>query len=180
MNADGSDQGQVTNAEGGMPVFADNDWIYYQHGVARSLWRVSTDGKKQEPVFETRPYRGSFAFSPTGTRAASFAMRNERPAVIIISIPEGRELDSYALADGKGRYELAWLPDESAIAYSLSDSEGETNSLWIQSLAGGEPRRSGDLGHEEIAFLSFVPEADSIAFAQGGWKHDLVILGGFR
>jgi Tol biopolymer transport system component len=180
MKSDGSDQRRLTREVGGIPMFATVDWVYYQHGADRTLWRVAVEGGKEEEICRTKPYRGPYVFSPTGTRAAFVDLRANRPTVVIISIPDGNELASFKLADGKGRFEIAWLPDETGIGYTLADEEGGPNSLWIQPIDGGAPRRTVNLGSEEIGLLSFSPGPDSITFAQGGWKHDLVLLSGFR
>jgi Tol biopolymer transport system component len=161
-------------------VFAADDWIYYQHGIDRTLWRVSPDGGSEEQVLNVKPYSGRFVFSPTGTRAAFVDGRSGTPTVTIISIPSGRELASLELVSGKGRLELAWLPDESAIAYTSSELEGELHTLWFQSIEGGPPQSAATLGEEEIRFLAFTPHPDSIAFVQGGWKHDMVLLSGLQ
>jgi Tol biopolymer transport system component len=48
MNDDGSNQAQITFKEGGYPIFVSPDgcWVYYYHGVKRTLWRVSTKGAR--------------------------------------------------------------------------------------------------------------------------------------
>ena len=119
-------------------------------------------------------------FSPTGTQVAFLELRAEKPTIAVMSIPDGRMLISLEPADGKGRFELAWLRDESAIAYTLSEVEGEANTLWIQSVDGGPPLRAANLGDEEISFLSFTAQPDSVAFIHGGWKHDVVMLSGLQ
>lgn len=180
MNADGSDQRILTRTNGGMPMFASDDWIYYQHGIDRTLWRVSPDGEKEEQVLKIKPYTGPFVFSRTGTRVAYVDRMGGKRSIKILSIPEGRELANFELVDGKGRLELAWLPDESAVAYTSSALEGETNTVWIQQTGGGPPRLAATLGDEEIRSLAFTPQGDSLVFVQGSWKHDMVLLSGLE
>ncbi len=180
MKPDGSGQIQVTTDHGGMPLFAAKGWVYYQHARDRTLWRVSIDVGTEEPVLERKPYRGPFAFSPSGTHAAFVELIEGKLSMVIASIPGNGETRSFELVDGKGRFELAWLPNETAVAYTLSDLEGEANILWIQPLDGGAPYKMADLGDEEIIFLSFLPQTDSIALAQGRWKHDAVMLSGLQ
>jgi hypothetical protein len=64
---------------------AAKGWVYYQHGVDRTLWRVASDGRTEEPVYIFKPHMGPFVFSPTGDRAALVDLRAEKPAVVIIS-----------------------------------------------------------------------------------------------
>jgi Tol biopolymer transport system component/DNA-binding winged helix-turn-helix (wHTH) protein len=180
MKPDGTEQTQVTTRNGGMPLYARDGWVYYQHATDRTLWRVSIEGGVEESVLNRKPYRGPFVLSPTGGRAAFIELRDAKPTLVIASIADGSEAGSFDLVEGKGRFELAWLPDESAVAYTLSDFEDETNTLWLQPIGGGPPSRTADLGDEEIIFLSFTPEKDSIAFTQGRWSHDVVMLSGLQ
>jgi len=42
----GSNQTQITFKEGGFPIFVspEGSWIYYHHGLQKTLWSVSTKG----------------------------------------------------------------------------------------------------------------------------------------
>ena len=179
MNADGSDQTQVTKTNGGFPLFADGDWVYYQHEVDRTLWRVSRHSQVEQIVLNREPSRGLFVLSPSGSQAAFVETRNSTPHMVIVSIPDGRELRSAPLADGTGRLELAWVPDESAVAYAVPASD-RTNTLWIQPVNGDPPYQSANLDGDPIIYLSFSSDPDSVAFVQGRWKHDFAMLTGLQ
>jgi DNA-binding winged helix-turn-helix (wHTH) protein/Tol biopolymer transport system component len=71
MKSDGSDQSQLTSKEGGYPFFVspDGKWVFYHHGVDRTLWRVSTQGGDEELVLNKRAI--FFAISPD-TRDVAF------------------------------------------------------------------------------------------------------------
>ena len=179
MKADGSDQRQLTNVNGGFPLYADREWVYYQHEIDRTLWRVSSEKGVEERVLDKAPTRGPFVFSPSGGKAAFVGTRSDRSSVVVVSIPDGRELESFPLVDGKGRYELAWLPDESGVAYSMSEPES-TNALWIQPLTAAAPYQSAEVEGDPIIFLSFTSEMDTFAYVQGTWQHDIVMLSGLQ
>jgi Tol biopolymer transport system component len=178
MNADGSNQTQVTNVHGGFPLFATVDWVYYQHEVDRTLWRVSRDSGAEEIVLNRAPSRGPFVFSSSGRQAAFIEIRKSKPHMVIVSIPSAHELRSTPLVDGTGRVELAWLPDESAVAYTMSGDR--TNAVWIQPVNGDPPRQSANLDGDPILCLSFPSDADSVTFVQGRWKHDFAMLTGLQ
>jgi Tol biopolymer transport system component len=178
MKADGSDQTQITKINGGIPMYADTQWVYYTHGLDRTLWRVSVTTGVEELVMNKAPGRGRFVFSPGGDLVAYIDLRDGKPVMVIDSIPDGAELRSATL-DDTGRIELAWVPDESAVAYSISQPDG-TNTLWIQPMDGSERYRSADLGEDQVIYLSFLTEKDSIGYVQGRWKHDFVMLTGFQ
>ena len=78
-----------------------------------------------------------------------------------------------------GRLELAWVPDESAVAYTVPSSE-RTNTLWIQPVNGDPPYQSGNPDGDPIISLSFSSDPDSVAFVQGRSKHDFAMLTGLR
>ena len=52
MNPDGSNQTQITREAGGYPIFIspDGEWVYYQHGLNRTLWRASLRTSEEQPV----------------------------------------------------------------------------------------------------------------------------------
>jgi DNA-binding winged helix-turn-helix (wHTH) protein/Tol biopolymer transport system component len=179
MKVDGSDQSQMTKVEGGFPLFADREWVYYQHGIDRSLWRVSVRNEAEELVFEKAPADGPFVFAPSGRQTAFVDTRGERASVVVISIPDGKELKSFPLADGKGRVELAWLPDESAFGYTISNTEG-ASAFWMQPMDGSPPYQSGEIEGDPIIFLSFGSNTNSVAFVQGFFRHDVVMLSGLQ
>ncbi len=185
MNADGSSQTQITDKEGGMPIFASPDgrWIYYHHGLQRTLWRVSTKGGEAEQlVLNKAEYR--FAFSPDGTRVAFSERQGEEKSIRIISLPSGRIIKTIKYSDKYAEYgdglELDWMPDGNSLVYVWADNELDNHTLWLQPLDAGMPQKIADLGDEEINSLAISPDGKSLAVVQGGWKHDAVLLKGLR
>ena len=84
MNADGSNQTQITFKEGGSPIFVslDGRWVYYQHALQSMLWRASTEGGEEQIVLNKERY--SFAFSPDGARVAFSERRVGETSIVIV------------------------------------------------------------------------------------------------
>ncbi|MBA4183625.1 MAG: PD40 domain-containing protein [Acidobacteria bacterium] len=185
MNHDGSNQTQITQKEGGYPIFVSPDgrWIYYHHGLQRTLWRASTKGGEEEQlVLNKEKYR--FAFSPDGTRVAFSERQGEETSIIIASLADGRTLKTFKYQDKYVEYgaglELDWMPDGKSLAYVWADNELDHYTLWRQPLDAETPQKIADLGDEGINSLAFSPDGESFAVVQGGWKHDAVLLKGLR
>ena len=70
MNSDGSNQVQLTNGEGGYPIFVTPDQrsVYFVSALQGRLWRMSLDGRDEVQVSETEVVEP--AVSPDGKLAA--------------------------------------------------------------------------------------------------------------
>ena len=184
MNADGSNQVQITKTEGGYPLFVspDGKWLYYLSGRQRTLWRVSTDSGQEQSIFNKRNHH--FAFSPDGSGIAFAEKQGEENVLIIVSLADGQMVKTFKPAEGKAKLvELEWSHDGKFLAYILVKSEFENNILWFQPIDGEMPHRIADLGNEKIFEMSgfaLSPDGKSFAVAQGGWKHDAVLLKGLK
>ncbi len=184
MNADGSSQTQITQTEGGFPIFVspDGNWLYYQHGLDRTLWRVSTNGGQEQLIFDKRSDR--FAFSPDGLQFAFPENQGEESTLTIVSLSTGNPIKIFHLADGKSKLlELAWMPDGKSIMYTSANNDFQNNILWLQPLDGKIPRQVAALGNEEmfkVSGFAIAPDGKSFAVVQGNWKHDAVLLKGLK
>ena len=184
MNADGSNQTQFTTSEGGYPLLVtpDGQYVYYQHGLDKSLRRVSKDGKMTETLWEKGAYR--FAVSPDGTKAAFVEKSSSGRILKIISTADKKTVEIFQPAVAEYKMpEVAWMPDGKSLVYILMDENYENHSLWLQPLGGQQPQKISDLGDEEIAEssgFSVSPDGKSVAYIQGGWRHDAVLLKGLR
>ena len=181
MNTDGSGQTQITQNDGGIPLFAspDQKWIYYYHGLRRTLWRAATTGGSEKEIL-AKP-KNLFAISPDGSQVAYGDKAEHGTTIIISSLADGSVVRSFSVGDSTIRMEeVAWLPDGSTIAYTLADNEYENNTLWLQPKDKAKPQKIIDLGDEEITSLKFAPDGKSFAIIQGGWKHDAILLKGLR
>ncbi len=172
---------QITKKEGGFPLFVSPDgrWLYYHHGLDRTLWRVSTGGGQEQLVLNKA--EDYFTFSPDGLQVACFEGQGEETALTIVSLAAGQSVKTFRLADGGARLTaIAWLPDGKSVAYNLADDDFENNTLWFQPLDGQPPRRIADLGDEAVHSLALSPDGKAVAIVQGSWKHDAVLLKGLR
>jgi Tol biopolymer transport system component len=184
MNADGSNQTQITKKEGGFPLFAspDGKWLYYLSGQQRTLWRVLTNGGEEQLVFNKRNHH--FALSPDGSWIAFSEKLGEENILTIVSLADWQTVKTFKLADGKARLvELEWSRDGKFLAYILVEGESKNNILWFQPLDAETPRQIADLGDEglfEISGLALAPDGKSFAVVQGSWRHDAVLLKGLK
>lgn len=182
MNADGSAQMQITQKDGGMPLFVSPDgrWVYYHHGLTRTLWRAAAKGGDEKEILD-KPHV-KFAFSPDGSQVAYNEKGENGPGITICSLADGSVVRSFHVGDAASTRldEIAWLPDGLTIAYTLSDNEFENNSLWQQQPGDAKPQKIIDLGDDDVASLGFAPDGKSFVLTQGGWKHDAVLLKGLR
>lgn len=181
MNADGTDQVQITRADGGLPIFVSGDgrWVYYQHGINRTLWRVSADGAGEQLMLDKR--KSIFAVSPDAAQVAYPEKQGDRRTITVVSINDGRVVKTYAMPTAKAKISrIEWLPDGKNLAYVLSDGTSENTTLWSQPLDDQPPQRLADIGGEEVSSLAFAPDGKTFAVVQGRWKHDAVLLKGLK
>ncbi len=180
MNADGSNQTQITDKEGGYPLFVslEGGWLYYHHGLDKTLWRVSTAGGEEQLVLDKRTHH--FAFSPDGLQVAFLENQGEDKIIEVISLFDRQIVKTFKIADPKpAQSEIAWMPDGKGIVY-ISVEADENYVLRLQPSDGGTPQKIADLGNERINSFAIAPDGKSFAIAQGGWRHDAVLLKGLR
>ncbi len=181
MNADGTDQFQITRTDGGLPIFVSSDgrWIYYQHGIDRTLWRVSADGGGEQLVLDKR--KNVFAISPDASQIAYQEKQGVQRVLIIASLADGQVSKTYSAPTvGTRITAIEWLPDGKNVAYVLSDGTPENTTLWIQTLDDKTPQPLADIRSEEVSSLAFAPDGKTFAVVQGKWKHDAVLLKGLK
>ncbi|HVG37684.1 MAG TPA: winged helix-turn-helix domain-containing protein [Pyrinomonadaceae bacterium] len=176
-NADGSNQAQLTNREGGYPRFVtpDGKWVYYESGLRQTLWKVASDGGEEIQVSEEKMY--SPAFTPDG-HAVAYLFRDGGIKIGVMSLADGKLLKVYTPAEGKSWPVLAWSSDNRTLHYiTRSDTK---NSLWQQSLDEDRPRFVADLGDKEVQDFAIAPDGDGFAYVRGEWLHNAVLISGFK
>lgn len=181
MNADGSNQTQITKNDGGFPIFASPDgaWLYYHHGLHRTLWRISLTTGEEEPVWEKGKY--FFAFSPDGSQIAFAEHRGSERMLAIISAADRKLVRTVRYPDQKTRMlELKWLPDGTSLIFILSNNDYEQNEVWLQPLNGENARKIAGLGNEEVSNFAVASDGKSFIVGQGEWKHDAVLIKGLK
>ncbi|MEO8434283.1 MAG: winged helix-turn-helix domain-containing protein [Pyrinomonadaceae bacterium] len=182
MNADGSNQIQLTKTEGGYPRFVtpDGKWIYFESGLHHTLWRVSTDGGEEMQAAEVSVY--SPAFSSDGKLVAYFFGELEggdHPTIAVLSLADRKVLKTFNMVDEKSvPLKIAWAIDNQALNYVTTN--GSKAFLWRQSLDNEKPHLIADLGNEEIQDFALAPDGSSLAFIRGKWIHDAVLIEGLK
>jgi Tol biopolymer transport system component/DNA-binding winged helix-turn-helix (wHTH) protein len=182
MNPDGTNQTQITQEVGGYPlsVSPDGEWVYYLHGINRTLWRVSAKGGTEELVLnKAKPF---FAISPDGSQAAFSERQGDQRVLTIASLADGQIVKTFNLAEKKTNLlSIVWMPDGKNLLYVSSNLYYENNILWKQSLDEEKPRQIATLGDDELrGGLSVSADGKSFTVVQGKWLHDAVLLKGLR
>lgn len=184
MNSDGSYQTQITHREGGFPISIspDGEWLYYHHGINRTLWRVSLKTGEEQSVSKKVKFR--FAVSPDAQSVAFSDPQGDERVLIVASLADGQIIKTFRTVEKKMRIiDIVWLPDGKHLAYITCDSDFENNILWQQSFEQELPIQIAALGDEkisEVLGLAVSPDSKNFAIVQGGWRHDAVLLKGLR
>jgi Tol biopolymer transport system component/DNA-binding winged helix-turn-helix (wHTH) protein len=184
MGSDGSDQRQITHTEGGFPLFVsrDNEWVYYQHGISRTLWRVSLkNGEEQQVLNESSNY---FAISPDGSEIAYLPKRGDRPALTVALLEGGKTIKSFPLADGRSEMcNIVWTPDGKDLEYIANDPGSGSNVLWMQKIDETTPHQVTAMGNDVISgarSLAVSPDRKALAVIGGRWRFDAVLIHGLH
>jgi len=182
MNADGSNQTQLTKSEGGYPRFVtpDGKWVYFQSGLHQTLWRVSTDSGEETQVSEEKIFEP--AFSPNGNLLAFFFRvkgNDNRNQIAVMSVDSRKIVKTLNLAENRSTpVKIAWAGDNQILYYITTN--GPKNSLWRQTFSGDGPRLISDFGDEEIGDFQVSPDGGSFAFIRGKWIHNAVLIEGLK
>jgi Tol biopolymer transport system component/DNA-binding winged helix-turn-helix (wHTH) protein len=184
MSSDGSDQSQITYKEGGFPLFVSRDggWVYYHHGISRTLWKVSLKSGEEQPVLnESSDY---FAISPDGSKAAYLRKQGDQALLTVALIAGGQTVKSFPVADGRSQMcNITWMPDGKSLAYIANDPESGTNVLWRQRLDETAPRQNAAMGNDVISGalgLAISPDQKTLAVIGGRWRFDVVLIRGLH
>jgi Tol biopolymer transport system component len=183
MNADGSLQTQVTSREGGYPLFVspDGEWVFYHHGINRTLWRVSLKTGEEQMVFSKA--KAHFAVSPDASQIAYSEKQGDKNNLTITALADGQTVKTFPLADEKSLLrQIAWTPDGKNLAYITADRDYGNHILWMQPLNENMPRQTAALGDKETSGfgLAISPDGKTLGITQGEWLHDAVLLKGLR
>jgi Tol biopolymer transport system component len=184
MDADGSNQIQITQKNGGFPlaVSSDGNTIFYHHGRDRTLWQVSNTGGNEQIVFNQKKY--DFAVSPDGSQIAFSDTKGEERFLSVYSIADKTIVKNFPIPISKSRIlEIEWLPDKKGIVYVLTNVASGAYSLWMQKFNKEKSSQIIDFKDEsfpESSGLAISPDSKYFTITQGGWRHDAILLKGLK
>ena len=183
MNADGSGQTQLTKEAGGFPfsISSDGEWVYYHHGIDRTLWRVSVRTGGEQLVLDKR--KCCFAILNDGSRIAFPETAEGKKFIYIVDSVTGARLEALTVGDQGGVLtHVAWLPKGDGVAYIVSTNNYADSALWIHKVdAAAQPQRIAQFDKEIGGHgLAISPDGKRFAVSSGGWLHDAVLVTGLR
>ncbi len=151
------------------------------------LWKMPVDGG--EAVQLTKSPTGWVlanwaAISPDGRTAACLSKEGKGEAPIqlsVISLDDGRFLQTFPLVGGVASPDLTpvlrWTADGTAIGY-IATRNGISN-IWLQPLAGGEPKQFTDFSAERIFSFDWSKDGKQIIYSRGVVRNSLVLIEDF-
>ena len=184
MNADGSNQTQLTIRETGSPLAAspDGKLVYFLHALHGNLWSVSVENGEEKLVLDRRLTR--FALSPDGGTVAFRSDSAQGSELAVMSLASGETVRSFALSKERSKLlSFDWMPDGSSLLYLVSSPTFENGAIYSQPFDGGAPRQIVNLKNEqlsEIANISIAPDGQHFTAVLGNWKHDAVLIKGLK
>ena len=182
MNADSTNQIQITKNEGGYPIFATSDgrWLFFRSGLHQTLWRVATEGGE-----ETR-FSGDETWNPSFSRDGKYVAyflretNDRRLRIGVMTTDTQTRVKTFSLADdtfAEGR--IAWLSDNKSFYYITMN--GSQSTLWYQSLDSNLPAKQiATLGADEVASFVLAPDDNTFAFIRGRWIYEAVLIEGLK
>jgi Tol biopolymer transport system component/DNA-binding winged helix-turn-helix (wHTH) protein len=184
MQPDGSNQTQITHKESGFPlsVTSDGEWLYYLHGIDRTLWRVSLKTGDEQLALNKENYWG-FAVSPDNLMAAFQEKQGDEYVLAIAELASGKTIKTFHLPYRKQYLlQIGWMPDGKSLIYISSDQNLESTVLWKQPLNENPPRQFVVLGDKDPTGYTLPVTSDGKTFAaiQQEVLYDVVLLKGLR
>lgn len=193
MKTDGTEQTQITRETGGYPlsITTNGEWLYYLHGIDRTLWRVSLNTGEEQLVLNKQNWLGfgrmqnwlGFGVSPDGTLAAYPEKQGDETVLIVAQIPGGQTVKTFRLPDkNMVLQQIGWMPDGSSPLYVSIDQNFENVILWKQPLGETTPRQIAALGNYAVSgyTLPVSPDGKTFAAVEQEIFSDVVLLKGLR
>lgn len=193
MKTDGTEQTQITYKSGGFPlsVTKNGEWLYYLHGVDRTLWRVSLKTGEEQIALNKQNWLGfgskqnwlGFGVSPDGSLAAYLEKEGDETVLAVAQIPGAERVKTFPLPERKAvLQQIGWTPDGSSLLYLSIDQNFENVILWKQPLDEKAPRQIATLGNYAVSGynLPVSPDGKTFAAVQQEISHDAVLLKGLR
>jgi Tol biopolymer transport system component len=148
--------------------------VYFSIGSAVnvSLWSVPVAGGKPKQLVPPVNY-ADVAVSPDGTRAALFALRQEKIGVITTDLASGRTQPTFFIDQSLANHST-FSPDGRAIVEDAQRNGGIT--LLYQPLDGSTPHVLFDPTPENIRNFAWSPSGKELAVARVKSRSDVVLI----
>ena len=180
MDIDGGNPVQLTRGDGEKFPYCSpaNNWIVYIDVASdrnlNTLLKVPIEGG--EPVQVTDSNTAYLAISPDGKHIAYFYTGESSGLYKIAVIPfDGGQPDKvFDIANLDPFPYIRWFPDGKSITYSAS--RNGVSNIWMQSLAGGDPKQLTDFKVEGRILFDWSSDGKQLVFTRRLWKADLVLL----
>ena len=182
MDADGSNQKQLTNGNGEFaPQFTpDGRWVIFWSWMwsgTPNLGKVSIDGG--EPVQLTDYDSRLPVISPDGKLIAA-VHANEidfKTQLLIMSAEGGPPLKSFDLPVFPSAG-LEWMRDGKSVAYV--DTHAGISNIWFQPIGGGAPQQLTRFKSDRIFSFGLSIGGQRLVLARGTQTRDVVLIKDFR
>lgn len=184
MNTDGSEQQQLSVSDGGelLAMTGDGSWLYFRSALSQKLWRINTETREEQLVWDDSQYR--FGVSPSGDRIVTVLSESNPKALGIYDAATKELLRTLVLNDQNSDVvQLSWNSDYDAVSYILRERSTRNYTVWTHSLTDEKAKQIADLGNDtlsESSRLFFNKDGTKLLACQGDWKHDVVLIKGLR
>jgi Tol biopolymer transport system component/serine/threonine protein kinase len=179
MDLDGGNLKQLTRSGTEQPhVSPDGRWVVFQSWGERglSLGKVSIDGG--EPVRLTDYLSSDPVFSPDGNWIAfsyyDDKVTPKRSRNAIIPAAGGTRTDKLFDRPNFRYQHVQWVPDGRNLSYI--GAPAVPSNIWLQPVAGGEPRKLTDFKSDSIYHHVWSRDGKWLALARGAETVDVVLL----
>jgi Tol biopolymer transport system component len=153
-------------------VSPDGKWVVYvsTQDTMGPAWRVPLAGGPPEKIVD-----GPTSWLRVSPDSRFIACGYSEGGVIklaIVPIEGGQPLKTLDLPSSANlRFALRWTPDGQNISYRDWQS-----GYWVQSIAGGEPRKLDDMPEEKLFASSWSKDGKLFAFSRGQEIRDVILL----
>jgi dipeptidyl aminopeptidase/acylaminoacyl peptidase len=177
VSADGSAE-PVFWTRGASPVwFPDSTRIAFL--AQNDIWTIPLRGSTPARVTEDALNERDATISPDGRTIAFYSTRSKSQDIWLVPAAGGaapRQLTRQAMTEDDGRFEPAWSPDGSTIAYVSNTADFWSDDVWAVDVASGKTRQVSR-GLMAMSTPVWSPDGKSVALLgtskKGYWYEDL-------